>query len=98
MSARRNIVLSLDEEMLREARVLAARRGLSVSEFLKLQLTELVEKQRRFERAKALAVKRLERGQAPGRAGLSKRDVLHDREALRRNRSPRGSERPTKRK
>jgi predicted nucleic acid-binding protein len=46
----RNITLTLDEELLREARVLAAQRGLSVSAFLRKESTGLVERQRGYRR------------------------------------------------
>jgi len=41
----RNITLSLPEEMLREAKVVAARRGTSVSALLAGALAELVERE-----------------------------------------------------
>ena len=83
VSTARNITLTLDEETLREARVLAAQRGLSVSAFLRLELASLVERQRGFERAKAAAAKRLQRGHALGGGKLPTRDELHDRAKLR---------------
>jgi hypothetical protein len=83
VSTARNITLTLDEETLREARVLAAERGLSVSAFLRVELAGLVERQRGFERAKAAAVRRLHRGHALGGGKLPSRDELHDREKLR---------------
>jgi hypothetical protein len=83
VSTARNITLTLDEETLREARVLAAQRGLSVSAFLRLELAGLVERQRGFERAKASAVKRLQRGQSLGGNTLPNREELHDRAKLR---------------
>lgn len=83
VSTARNITLTLDEETLREARVLAAQRGLSVSAFLRLELAGLVEKQRGFERAKTAATKRLERGHALGGGKLPKREELHERAKLR---------------
>lgn len=83
VSTARNITLTIDEDTLREARVLAAQRGLSVSAFLRLELAGLVERQRGFERAKASAVKRLRRGHALGGGKLPTRDELHDRAKLR---------------
>ena len=83
VSTARNITLTLDAETLREARVLAAQRGLSVSAFLRLELAGLVERQRGFERAKASAAKRLQRGHALGGGKLPTRDELHDRAKLR---------------
>ena len=83
VSTARNITLTLDEETLREARVLAAERGLSVSAFLRRELAGLVERQRGFDRAKASAAKRLQRGRALGGGKLPSRDDLHDRAKLR---------------
>jgi hypothetical protein len=83
VSTARNITLTLDEETLREARVLAAERGLSVSAFLRVELAGLVDRKRAFERAKAAAVKRLGRGRALGGGPLPSRDELHDRAKLR---------------
>lgn len=83
VSTARNITLTLDEETLREARVLAAQRGLSVSAFLRLELAGLVERQRGFDRARASATKRLQRGRALGGGKLPNRDDLHDRAKLR---------------
>jgi len=84
VSTARNITLTLDEETLRDAGVLAAQRGLSVSAFLRLELTGLVERQRSFERAKASAAKRLQRGHALGGGSeLPAREQLHDRAKLR---------------
>jgi hypothetical protein len=83
VSTARNITLTLDEETLREARVLAAERGLSVSGFLREELAGLVERQRGYTRARKAAVRRLRRGQALGGGKLPPRDALHDRAKLR---------------
>jgi hypothetical protein len=83
VSTPRNITLTFDEETLREARVLAAARGLSVSAFLRTELAGLVERQRGFERAKASAVQRLKRGQSLGGGKLPSREEVHDRAKLR---------------
>lgn len=79
----RNITLTLDEETLREARVLAAQRGLSVSAFLRRELAGLVERQRGYERARLAATRRLGRGQSLGGGKLPSREELHDRARLR---------------
>jgi len=81
--APRNITLSLDEDTLREARVLAAERGLSVSAFLRLELGNLVERHRGYTKARKTALTRLERGHSLGGGGLPSRDELHDRAKLR---------------
>jgi hypothetical protein len=83
VSPARNITLALDEETLREARVLAAERGLSVSAFLRKELAGIVERQRGYTRARDSAVRRLKRGQSLGGGKLPSRDELHDRAKLR---------------
>jgi len=79
----RNITLSVDEEILREARVLAAQEGLSVSAFLRKELSRLVESQRGFAKAREAALRRLSRGQSLGGGSLPTREELHDRAKLR---------------
>jgi hypothetical protein len=83
VSTARNITLALDEETLREARVLAAERGLSVSAFLRSELARLVDRQRGYAKARDAAVRRLRRGQSLGGGKLPSRDELHDRAKLR---------------
>lgn len=79
----RNITLTLDEDTLREARVLAAQRGLSVSAFLRRELAGLVERQRGFAKARIAAERRLGRGHSLGGGKLPSREELHDRARLR---------------
>lgn len=83
MSTPRNITLTLDAETLREARVLAAERGLSVSAFLRAELAGLVERQRGYTQARDAALSRLRRGSSLGGGKLPAREELHDRAALR---------------
>jgi hypothetical protein len=83
VSTLRNITLTLDHETLREARVLAAQRGLSVSAFLRLELAGLVERKRGFTKARQSVLARLKRGHALGGGKLVSRDELHDRVKLR---------------
>ena len=83
MSIARNITVALDEETLREARVLAAQRGLSVSAFLRREIAGLVERQRGYAKARDAAVRRLRRGQSLGGGKLPSREELHDRAKLR---------------
>ena len=79
----RNITLALDEEILREARVLAAHRGLSVSGLLRRQLVHLIESERGYAKARASALRRLGRGQLLDAGKLPKRVELHSRASLR---------------
>jgi hypothetical protein len=83
VSTARNITLALDGETLREARMLAAQRGLSVSAFLRSELAGLVERQRGYAKARDAAIRRLRRGQSLGGGKLALREELHDRAKLR---------------
>jgi hypothetical protein len=79
---RTNLTLQLDTEVIRRARIVAAKRGTSVSALAAIQLIELVDEDERVERARARAEAILK--QAVPRGGRSwTRDELHDRQALR---------------
>ena len=79
----RNITLSLDEDVIQKARVLAARRKRSVSALLREELTRLVAEDDAYEAAKRVALSRLEQGSHLGGGPLPTRDELHDRARLR---------------
>lgn len=79
--ADRNITLSLPEEDLREARIIAARRGISVSRLLARMLREIVEQETGHAASKERSQTRLRDGLdlgIDGRATWS-RDDLHER-------------------
>ncbi len=57
--ANQNITLSLPEEDLREARVLAARRGTSVSQLLARMLSDLIEQETGYASARERSLSRL---------------------------------------
>lgn len=57
-----NVTLRVDSDLAREAKVLAARRGTSLSRLLSEQLEELVRRDRRYEAAMQRALARLENG------------------------------------
>ncbi|HXL87988.1 MAG TPA: ribbon-helix-helix protein, CopG family [Streptosporangiaceae bacterium] len=76
-----NITLSLPEEDLREARILAARRGTSVSQMLARMLRDLVEQESGYARARDRSLARLHQGMdlgTNGHIGWS-RDSIHER-------------------
>lgn len=76
-----NITLSLPEEDLREARVLAARRGTSVSALLARMLRDLVEQENGYARSRERSLGRLRDGIDLGTRGHIDwdRDDLHER-------------------
>jgi hypothetical protein len=79
---RTNLTLQLDTEVIRRARIVAAKRGTSVSTLAAIQLIELVDEDERVEQARERAEAILKN--AVPRGGQSwTRDELHDRRALR---------------
>jgi len=79
----RNITITLDEDIIRSAKVLAARRGSSVSALLRAELERLVREDRAYKAAREAALRRLKRGSHLGGGQLPSRQALHDREDLR---------------
>ena len=76
--AKSNLTVQLDEEVVRRARIVAARRGTSVSQLVARELTDLVEEDARYEDARRRAAQLLET--AVPRGGRSwTRDELHER-------------------
>jgi len=80
---RRNVTLTIDDELIHKARVLAARRNRSVSALLREELTRLVMQDEAYQAAKRTALERLQRGSRLGGGPLPARDELHDRGHLR---------------
>ncbi|MGD0019112.1 MAG: DUF6364 family protein [Candidatus Limnocylindrales bacterium] len=80
--ARANLTLQLDADVIKRARIVAAKRGTSISALAATRLIELVDEDERVElareRAEAILKKAAPRG---GRSWT--RDELHDRQALR---------------
>jgi hypothetical protein len=74
-----NLTLKIDDALLREAKILAARRGTSVSRLAAEQLEELVRQDKRYESARRRAVQRLNRGFDLGWTPPTSRDELHER-------------------
>jgi len=76
--AKTNLTVQLEEEVVRRARIVAARRGTSVSQLVARELTDLVEEDARYEDARRRAAQLLEN--AAPRGGRSwTRDELHER-------------------
>lgn len=77
----RNVTLSLPEEVLREVKVLAARRGTSVSAMLAGALSELVERESGYAAARERSLASLDSGLDLGTGGGISwdRDELHER-------------------
>ena len=74
-----NVTLKLDADLLREARVLAAEEGRSVSALLSERLESLVRERKGFERARRRALVRLREGLDLGWTPPRSRAALHER-------------------
>ena len=76
--ARRNLTLQLDEDVIRRAKVVAARRGTSVSGLVARQLEEIVERDARYDEARRKALDVL--ANVSERGGRNwRREALHQR-------------------
>jgi hypothetical protein len=74
-----NVTLKLDADLLREARVLAAEEGTSISAMLADRVEALVREHRGFDRARRRALGRLGHASALGWQRPASRDELHER-------------------
>jgi hypothetical protein len=74
---KRNLTVQLDEEVIRRAKALAARRGMSVSGLVAQQIAELTAAEERYQRARESALATMDR--ARDRGGRQwVRDELYD--------------------
>ena len=74
-----NITLRVDADLIREAKVLAARQGTSVSAMLAEQLEELIRLEKAYEAASARALRRIQKGWDLGWTPVRDRQELHER-------------------
>ena len=78
-----NITVKVDVDLARDAKVLAARQGTSLSRLVAEQLKTLVRGDQAYAAAKRRALRRLKRGYDLGWQHPGTRDALHDRKGLR---------------
>jgi len=76
---KQNITISVDKDVLRKAKVLAARHDTSISGLLSRQIESLVGHEEAYERARSEAMKLLEKGFHLRGARRTSRDELHER-------------------
>ncbi len=74
-----NVTLKLDADLLREARILAAEEGTSISAMLADRVEALVREHRGFDQARRRALGRLRRAPTLGWRRPASRDELHER-------------------
>jgi hypothetical protein len=78
MAARQNLTVQLDRETIRKAKVIAAKRGTSVSALVAAQIAEAVQADAAYEAARRSALALLDQGFHLG-GGRPDRDALHER-------------------
>lgn len=76
---KQNVTVSLDQRTLRKARILAARRGSSISGLLAQQIEILVGEEEAYERAERQAAALLDQGFHLGGVIRASRDEWHER-------------------
>jgi hypothetical protein len=74
-----NVTVKLDKELLREARILAAEEGTSISAILAAKLEEAVRKRKDYDKAKKQALAFLREGLELNWERPLSRDELHER-------------------
>jgi len=76
---RQNITINLKKQTVLKAKILAARRGTSISALLGEQIEALIDRDETYERAKAQAFAFLDKGFHLGGARVTDRAELHER-------------------
>ena len=76
---KQNVTVSLSRQTLRKAKILAARRGSSISGLLALQIELLVGEEEAYERAERQATTLLDQGFHLGGVIRATRDEWHER-------------------
>lgn len=83
MAVKQNITVAIDGALLKRARAIAARRGLSVSALLADELRALVADDTAYESARRQAVVALQEGWPLGGVKITDRESLHERRRVR---------------
>jgi hypothetical protein len=76
---KQNVTISLSRQVLKKAKILAARRETSISGLLAQEIESLVGEQEAYERAERQALALLDKGFHLGGVILAKREQLHER-------------------
>lgn len=79
MPVKANVTLTIDTDLLRDARILAAEEGTSVSGLLRDRLEELVRRHKSYDAARRRALSRLSTGYDLQWTPPRSRDELHER-------------------
>ncbi len=74
-----NLTLQLDTDVVRQAKVLAARRGTSVSALVARQITDLVAQDARYQEAQRRALELMDQAGAHGGRNWTREDIYAER-------------------
>lgn len=83
MTEKQNITVAIEPALLKQARALAARRGLSISALLADELRRLVAEDRTYDAARRKALALMKTGIDMGGGRMENRDEIHDRSRFR---------------
>jgi hypothetical protein len=83
MADKQNITVAIEPALLKQARAVAARRGLSVSALLADELRRLVAEDRSYEAARRKAMALMQTGLDLGGGRMEDRSEIHERRSLR---------------
>jgi len=78
-TGKQNLTISLDREVIRKAKIVAARRSTSISGLVARQIEILIGEEEAYERAERQAMTLLDQGFHLGGAKPASRDELHER-------------------
>ena len=76
---KQNITLSIEKELLKKAKLMAAKKETSVTKLLTEQLAKVVSEDEQYDSAKKRALAILKRGFHLGGCTIAKREELHER-------------------
>jgi hypothetical protein len=76
---KQNITISLDKELIRAGKVIAAQRGTSLNGLLRLELERIIRNARQYDIAKQKAIAAMHAGFHSGMDRYPSRDELHER-------------------
>lgn len=76
---KRNITVQLDQSVIRNAKIVAARRSTSLSRFLAEEIQRIAAQESDYEKNKKLALARLRSGYSLGGARMPSREEIYQR-------------------
>ena len=76
---KQNITVSLDKDLIRAGKKVAAQRGTSLSQMLRLELEKIIRTATQYDTAKQKALAAMKEGFRSGLDSYPSRDTLHER-------------------